>query len=640
MLSAEVKKLKVTELRARLKERGLEAKGLKAELVVRLISAIEAGHEPIRSGGEGKDVCEETSPKTQEHPISEQYEQVTTVNTSLKVYNHQSTQTEPRQLCSCASPRANAGESLLQQTNSLPEHPVTLTTVASETAVSGRLTPEALAQDQLNCRLSDESERVESIPEEGRLSEKRGRDYYEFKEDIYYKRAKMPQLAPEPGGEEDIDLEDVRLDPYNCDLHFEVDSEGSNGQPLLWEKFPLIWSGCRMSHGFYYGKVGFEVKFSLSGEVEMSYGFDGRGRKVTGGKEEAFGELFTEGDIIGCYAFISETGEATLSFQKNGRSLGVAFQLDSSVLKREALYPHVLCKNCSVSVNLHPHAPWHPSPEGFHTLSTLPPGQRTRASFPAASKSQCEVLMMVGLPGSGKTHWAQAHVLQNPRKRYTVLSTNSILSCMRVRRELRLQQATQCVSHLLTIAAGKRRNYILDQTNIYPSAQRHKMLCFHGYQRKAVVVFPPDELWKRRLALREEDEGMALQEMCLLKAKVSFTLPEVGEHLEQVVFVELGSDEALKLLTQYKEGARSLLPALPKRGEQKRRHCGWRGRPFGCHNHNTLQRAHAWTPSVSGQPYGCRSDPQRYRKYYRPCYGQWSLIEQSSSGAQYGWGGF
>lgn len=40
----------------------------------------------------------------------------------------------------------------------------------------------------------------------------------------------------------------------------------------------------------------------FSGEVERSYGFDGRGRIVTGGKEEVFAESFTEGDVIGCYA--------------------------------------------------------------------------------------------------------------------------------------------------------------------------------------------------------------------------------------------------------------------------------------------------------------------------------------------------
>lgn len=45
---AEVRKLKVSELRAELRERGLDPKGLKAELVARLLSAIETT-EPNKS---------------------------------------------------------------------------------------------------------------------------------------------------------------------------------------------------------------------------------------------------------------------------------------------------------------------------------------------------------------------------------------------------------------------------------------------------------------------------------------------------------------------------------------------------------------------------------------------------------------
>lgn len=55
----------------------------------------------------------------------------------------------------------------------------------------------------------------------------------------------------------------------NSDLHFKVGEDGMSGQPLLWEKFPLLWSGCRLSHGVQYGKVIFEVKVCLCGTVKM-----------------------------------------------------------------------------------------------------------------------------------------------------------------------------------------------------------------------------------------------------------------------------------------------------------------------------------------------------------------------------------
>ncbi|KAL0175579.1 hypothetical protein M9458_027909, partial [Cirrhinus mrigala] len=58
---------------------------------------------------------------------------------------------------------------------------------------------------------------------------------------------------------------------------------------------------------------------------------------------------------------------------------------------------------------------------------------------------------------------------------------------------------------------------------------------------------------------------------------VSFTLPEQGEHLDEVMFVELSSDEALKLLTHYKEEARRLLPTPPKRKKHRQ---GSQNRPI------------------------------------------------------------
>lgn len=37
---------------------------------------------------------------------------------------------------------------------------------------------------------------------------------------------------------------------------------------------------------------------------------------------------------------------------------------------------------------------------------------------------------MVGLPGSGKTHYAKTQINTHPEKRYKVLSTEELLACM------------------------------------------------------------------------------------------------------------------------------------------------------------------------------------------------------------------
>ncbi|XP_048885155.1 heterogeneous nuclear ribonucleoprotein U-like protein 2 [Brienomyrus brachyistius] len=530
----------------------------------------------------------------------------------------------------------------------------------------------------------------------------RGRGYYEFKEEINYNRAKSPE--PEPELEEEVDEGVVRLDTYNCDLHFEVSPDGSTGQPLLSEKFPLLWSGCRLTHGVDQGKVGFEAKYVKKlpvtglnleesdthvlrvgwsvdnssfqlGQVEFSYCYDGRGRKVTEGKEEEFGEPLSENDVIGCYAAFLDS-DVELSFHKNGDPLGVAFRLCRTTLDGRALFPHVLCRNCSVSLEINSSgSPWYPSPAGFTPISSLPPELRVRAPLPPVSKRDCEVLMMVGMPGAGKTHWAQTHIAQHPEKRYNLLGTRTVLGNMRsvpnpAQKDQILQQATQCLSELIRIAARRRRNYILDQANVYSSAQRRKMQRFSGFQRRAVVVCPKDEEWRRRLELHQQQEGEEVPEMSLLKVKVSFSLPEQGDYLEEVLFPELTRSEAEKLLAGYKEEARRLLPTPPKRkkprtwrnkplpsGPPGRNHRDWghgwnRGsynpRPYGQQPFWGPQRREDFRPFYGQQRtdvdrfYGREYNPQRYRDYYRQYSGEWNSYYQDQGyygNRNYGYGG-
>ena len=47
-------------------------------------------------------------------------------------------------------------------------------------------------------------------------------------------------------------------------------------------------------------------------------------------------------------------------------------------------------------------------------------------------KSECEVIMVIGLPCAGKTYWATKHMEKNPDKHYVLLGTNEIMDKMKV----------------------------------------------------------------------------------------------------------------------------------------------------------------------------------------------------------------
>lgn len=43
-----------------------------------------------------------------------------------------------------------------------------------------------------------------------------------------------------------------------------------------------------------------------------------------------------------------------------------------------------------------------------------------------------QMLLIVGLPGSGKSHWARTHMKQHPEKQYRLLGAEELLTCMMV----------------------------------------------------------------------------------------------------------------------------------------------------------------------------------------------------------------
>ena len=76
--------------------------------------------------------------------------------------------------------------------------------------------------------------------------------------------------------------------------------------------------------------------------------------------------------------------------------------------------------------------PWFPPKEGYTFINSVPLEARVRATKPPPRKEDCELIMLCGLPGAGKTHWATKYAQEHPEKRYNVLGTNNIIDKMKV----------------------------------------------------------------------------------------------------------------------------------------------------------------------------------------------------------------
>nr|XP_034953830.1 heterogeneous nuclear ribonucleoprotein U-like protein 2 [Zootoca vivipara] len=702
----DVKRLKVTELRAELGRRGLDSRGLKVELAQRLQEALdaemlaagpeEAGAESAaaaaagqslgraRLGGGGgenneggaddeEDEEDEEEDEDEEALLADEEEQQREAASGGQAQPQQAGEQDEGQ--AQAQPGGSGGGVNGAQPPSKEE--------GGGGGVGEEAAGEAAAKEGAEQEANEDDEKAKQAGPDGERhglkrqrdeKDEHGRAYYEFREEAYNSRSKSPPPPEEEAREED-DENAVILDTYTSDLHFRATKDRYGGQPLFSEKFPNLWSGARSTHGVKKGKVCFEAKVTQNlplkegstenqllrvgwsvdlsrsqlGEDEFSYGYDGRGLKAENGQFEDFGQPFGENDVIGCFAnFDSE--EVELSFSKNGEDLGVAFQINKELLGDRALLPHVLCKNCVVELNFgQKEEPFCPVPEDFIFIHAVPVEDRVRTPLPPKTPGECEVLLMVGLPGCGKTHWARKHIQENQDKRYNILGTGTVLCQMRTKgaeveevldtaaKDQLLQQAARCVSKLVQIAPRTKRNFILDQCNVYNSGQRRKLLPFKGFVRKVIVLVPTEENWEDRLEQREEAEGEDVPESVMLEMKANFSLPEKCDFIDEVLYQELAKEEAQPLVTKYKEEARKLLPPSEKRTNRRNnrnkrnRQNRNRGQGYvggqrrGGYNNRAYGQQQQQQQQYWGQPGnrgGYRNFYDRYRGDYNRFYGR------------------
>ncbi|KAK6320985.1 hypothetical protein J4Q44_G00079610 [Coregonus suidteri] len=483
MSGINVKKLKVNELKEELQLRGLDTRGLKADLVVRLQSALEAEAAGEVDGPPSADVGEEGD---EQHNIcgdagdgdGHSDEEEFVMKVELKKEQEQlKEEKEPQQ------PKAHLSE---------PAN-------------------ELEAEQATQAQTEDDRYSRKRPYDEGR-----GYGYYELggghvtrlfmlssaMASCSTEQARSPQ-PPAEEEEEDFDDTLVAIDTYNCDLHFKVSRDRYSGYPLTIEGFAYLWSGAR---GFLWrqqkGVFCFEMKineeisvkhlpssepdphvvrigWSLDtcntqlGEEPFSYGYGGTGKKSSKCKFEDYGEKFGENDVLGCYIDFDSGEEVEMAFSKNGKWLDVGFRVSREELAERPLFPHVLVKNCAIEFNFgQKEQPFFPLPEGYTFIQNIPLENRMRGTVGPATKADS---VDDGWPACvWETTWALKHAEEHPAKKYNILGTNTIMEKMKVmglrrqknysgRWDVLIQQATQCLNRLIQIAARKKRNYILDQ---------------------------------------------------------------------------------------------------------------------------------------------------------------------------------
>lgn len=251
-------------------------------------------------------------------------------------------------------------------------------------------------------------------------------------------------------------------------LDFNIECNGLVGHALHEQGFGYCWSGARATIGITKGRYCYGCKVLSAqpvhiddtapdqrhvcrlgvsrgddrvgslGESQHSFGYGGTGKFSNRGKFESFGERFGVGDTIVCCVDLDAKPLASIGFAKNGRWLGTAGEFDVGCLGlgegkewESAVFPHVLLKNVAVRMQFSVEDGLVPK-EGFKPWAAAVEDGEMVMGPALADKGDCEVMMMVGLPASGKSTWAEKWVKDHPEKRYVLLGTNCILDQMKV----------------------------------------------------------------------------------------------------------------------------------------------------------------------------------------------------------------
>merc|ERR1719402_473037 len=398
----------------------------------------------------------------------------------------------------------------------------------------------------------------------------------------------------------------VCLDWHNSDLNLRITDNFMYGIPFSRDGWGYCYAGARATYGFNTGKVWFEVKYLdnmdvkvekdattfdlrvgwstneaslMLGEDDKSWCYSSAEGKMAHMKTfEEYGEKFGKDDVVGAYIDF-EGEEVSLMFTKNGEDQGDAFQIPKSDLGEGGLFPHIMSRNVKFEVNFGLDKEgtkvedWKEKLEGAYVKAgEIEQESRIRGTGRIATREECEMIMMIGLPACGKTTWVEKHVAENPEKQYNVISTTTMINKMTVNGEPRkkhhtgkwelvVQKATRSLQEMLRAASQRRRNVIIDQTNVYANAQKRKSRPFEGFQRRAVVVVPSDDDYKARCKEQDEAGAKDIPDDAIMEMKANFTLPEedadtlVPTFLE-ITFVELQRKEAAEVVEQYNKVAK------------------------------------------------------------------------------------
>ncbi|GMT33585.1 hypothetical protein PFISCL1PPCAC_24882 [Pristionchus fissidentatus] len=383
--------------------------------------------------------------------------------------------------------------------------------------------------------------------------------------------------------------EHILMDYYNACLNIKsatdkewiIEPDNENG-------LALMWGGVRTNHGYilpwteekkclvyqvkilehqsirhlpfmeqepYDVRVGFSLRQSTNilGESNLSWAFSTTGKKCANNIFQDWGDPIEIGDVV---TAVMDFSTKSISFYKNNSCMGVAFKGIALPDVADAIYAHVCVKNCKIAVNLGSF----PEVEGgwgtMRETEWIFPSEIEKSRFemsrlPPNEKAACTLLMMVGLPGVGKSTWVRQYIRDHPEEQWDVINAEGVMAAMKVngmprgrthtgRWDMVLGLVAKALQKMVLLAARRRRNYIVDLSNVNKDSRKRRLMHFKDFTKKCLVIVPDEEEMVNRQMKQTRQEGAShVPAEAILEMKAVFTFPcEEAEGLDEVHLIE------------------------------------------------------------------------------------------------------
>ena len=152
---------------------------------------------------------------------------------------------------------------------------------------------------------------------------------------------------------------------------------------------------------------------------------------------------------------------------------------------------------------------------------------------------------LIGLPGSGKSTWADDLIIKNPE--LEIVSMDYFIEQEAVRQNKKYndvyrefaETAEKLMKQKLSEIIKEKKSFIWDQINISENIRRKKIarLKQNKYEIHAIAFSLNEETWKNRLDNRVNLGGKIISKKVLEEMKQNFVFPNINEGFSSLVII-------------------------------------------------------------------------------------------------------